>query len=209
MEPPRGGFLRPGSQSNSAFGIKFDRPQRGGQRRGDNRSTSAAHAGKRKHNATVGQLPSSGSDDDDTGFEPGPPGLFPEGVRGPDLPPMNPSYRYGDPSLPVSRYRRQILSLIEDHATTIIVGETGSGKTTQVPQFLFEAGWAENGFSIAITQPRRVAATTVAARVAEEMGCDVGTTVGYVVRFDNAVTAVSSSREVGQAPTRAAARAEG
>ncbi|XP_043687496.1 probable pre-mRNA-splicing factor ATP-dependent RNA helicase DEAH9 [Telopea speciosissima] len=59
--------------------------------------------------------------------------------------------------LPVFKYRTAILYLVETHATTIIVGETGSGKTTQIPQFLKEAGWAEGGRVIACTQPRRLA----------------------------------------------------
>lgn len=86
--------------------------------------------------------------------------------------------------LPITQCRREILYLIETRAVTIVVGETGCGaggdvmtmtdyglgKTTQIPQFLLEAGWAVNGKCVACTQPRRVAAMTVAARVAEERG---------------------------------------
>jgi ATP-dependent RNA helicase DDX35 len=88
-------------------------------------------------------------------------------------------------SLPVAAYRRQILYLLERHATLILLGETGSGKTTQVPQYLLEAGWAEDGHQIACTQPRRAAAASVAARVAEELGSQLGDVVGYSVRFDH------------------------
>jgi ATP-dependent RNA helicase DDX35 len=92
-------------------------------------------------------------------------------------------------ALPIYEHRTQILYLVEHRATTIIVGETGSGKTTQVPQYLYEAGWTSNGNgSIACTQPRRVAAMTVAARVAEEMGCSLGQEVGYAVRFQDVST---------------------
>ncbi|KAG4178247.1 hypothetical protein ERO13_A10G029600v2 [Gossypium hirsutum] len=59
--------------------------------------------------------------------------------------------------LPVYKYRTAILYLAESYATTIVVGETGSGKTTQIPQFLKEAGWADGGRVIACTQPRRQA----------------------------------------------------
>ncbi|KAK6264659.1 hypothetical protein SCA6_020093 [Theobroma cacao] len=59
--------------------------------------------------------------------------------------------------LPVYKYRTSILYLVESHATTIVVGETGSGKTTQIPQYLKEAGWADGGRVIACTQPRRLA----------------------------------------------------
>ncbi|XP_010915577.1 probable pre-mRNA-splicing factor ATP-dependent RNA helicase DEAH9 [Elaeis guineensis] len=87
--------------------------------------------------------------------------------------------------LPVYKYRTAILYLVENHATTIIVGETGSGKTTQIPQYLKEAGWAEGGRVIACTQPRRLAVQSVASRVAEEMGVKLGEEVGYTIRFED------------------------
>ncbi|RLN69110.1 hypothetical protein BBP00_00000552 [Phytophthora kernoviae] len=100
--------------------------------------------------------------------------------------------------LPVSAHREELLFAVETHATTILVGATGSGKTTQVPQYLLEAGWAtprrRSGQSkretprnrvIVCTQPRRVAAVTIAERVAQEMGCQVGEEVGYAVRFED------------------------
>ena len=67
-------------------------------------------------------------------------------------------------------------------------GETGSGKSTQLPQYLAEFGWAENGLKICVTQPRRVAAITLASRVADEMMCKLGDEVGYAVRFDEAIS---------------------
>ena len=69
----------------------------------------------------------------------------------------------------------------------IVVGETGSGKSTQLTQYLYENGWAEEGYSIVCTQPRRIAAQTLASRVALEVGDGrpLGQTVGYTVRFDN------------------------
>lgn len=87
--------------------------------------------------------------------------------------------------LPVFKYRSAILYLVETHATTIIVGETGSGKTTQIPQYLKEAGWADGGRVIACTQPRRLAVQAVASRVAEEMGVKLGEEVGYTIRFED------------------------
>ncbi|XP_072999802.1 probable pre-mRNA-splicing factor ATP-dependent RNA helicase DEAH9 isoform X2 [Typha latifolia] len=87
--------------------------------------------------------------------------------------------------LPVYKYRDAILYLVEHHATTIIVGRRGSGKTTQIPQYLKEAGWAEGGRVIACTQPRRLAVQSVASRVAEEMGVKLGEEVGYTIRFDD------------------------
>ncbi|OMO65287.1 putative ATP-dependent RNA helicase DHX35 protein [Corchorus olitorius] len=87
--------------------------------------------------------------------------------------------------LPVYKYRTSILYLVESHVTTIVVGETGSGKTTQIPQYLKEAGWADGGRVIACTQPRRLAVQAVASRVAEEMGVKLGEEVGYTFRFED------------------------
>ncbi|KAG8816906.1 hypothetical protein FRC19_011718 [Serendipita sp. 401] len=88
--------------------------------------------------------------------------------------------------LPIFRYKRQLLYAVEKYAVTIVVAETGSGKTTQLPQYLYEAGWASKGNVIACTQPRRVAATSVATRVAQEVGSLLGDEVGYTIRFEDA-----------------------
>jgi ATP-dependent RNA helicase DDX35 len=87
--------------------------------------------------------------------------------------------------LPIYKHRRQIIYALEDFGVVIVVGETGSGKSTQIPQYLVESGWAENDFQIVCTQPRRIAAITLAQRVAEEAGTDLGNGVGYSVRFDD------------------------
>ncbi|KAF7799371.1 hypothetical protein EIP86_010603 [Pleurotus ostreatoroseus] len=85
--------------------------------------------------------------------------------------------------LPIAQGREALLREIQENDVTVLVGETGSGKTTQVPQYLLESGSAGSGM-IAVTQPRRVAATSLAARVAAEKCVKVGTLVGYSVRFD-------------------------
>ncbi|PGH14804.1 hypothetical protein AJ79_02820 [Helicocarpus griseus UAMH5409] len=91
-------------------------------------------------------------------------------------------------SLPIYKFRDEIIQAVEDHQIIIIVGETGSGKTTQIPQYLHEAGYTKGGMKIGCTQPRRVAAMSVAARVAEEMGVKVGNEVGYAIRFEDATS---------------------
>ncbi|KAF8440863.1 pre-mRNA splicing factor [Boletus edulis BED1] len=88
-------------------------------------------------------------------------------------------------SLPVYTYREELLDAIKEHQVLIVVAETGSGKTTQLPQYLHEAGYTAGGLKIGCTQPRRVAAMSVAARVAEEMGTKVGYEVGYSIRFED------------------------
>ncbi|KAG9088634.1 Cyclin-dependent kinase catalytic subunit, partial [Ceratobasidium sp. 392] len=88
-------------------------------------------------------------------------------------------------SLPIYTYREQLLESIEAHQVLIVVAETGSGKTTQLPQYLHEAGYTKGGLKVGCTQPRRVAAMSVAARVAEEMGTKVGYEVGYSIRFED------------------------
>ncbi|EME42751.1 hypothetical protein DOTSEDRAFT_26302 [Dothistroma septosporum NZE10] len=91
-------------------------------------------------------------------------------------------------TLPVYQYRQQFLDAVREYQILIIVGETGSGKTTQLPQYLYEDGFAKNGQKIGCTQPRRVAAMSVAARVAEEVGVKLGNEVGYAIRFEDATT---------------------
>ncbi|KAL2753734.1 hypothetical protein ACRALDRAFT_2140253 [Sodiomyces alcalophilus JCM 7366] len=93
--------------------------------------------------------------------------------------------------LPISKHRESLLYLIENHSVTIVVGQTGSGKTTQIPQFLDAAGWTAEGKIIGVTQPRRVAATTVALRVAEEFGCEIGKEVGYSIRFEDVTSSTT------------------
>ncbi|KAI8584118.1 hypothetical protein K450DRAFT_218231 [Umbelopsis ramanniana AG] len=89
-------------------------------------------------------------------------------------------------NLPVFTARDQIIKGVQENETVVIVGETGSGKTTQIPQFLLECGIGSPGRgAIAVTQPRRVAATSLAKRVAEEVGTTLGYRVGYTVRFDD------------------------
>lgn len=87
-------------------------------------------------------------------------------------------------SLPVFRFRNELIKAVRENQLLIVVGDTGSGKTTQVTQYLAEAGFADNGI-IGCTQPRRVAAMSVAKRVAEEVGCELGEEVGYTIRFED------------------------
>ena len=126
--------------------------------------------------------------------------------------------------LPVYQYKKEICHMVAEQEVVLIIGETGSGKSTQIPAYLDEYGLTRqsskkrrlqqqqqerqgpkpqihshsihHGRSICITQPRRVAAMTVAKRVAEEMGCLPGTAVGYRVRFDDC-TDLSASRGAG------------
>ncbi|KAK0119145.1 DEAH-box RNA helicase prp16 [Cadophora gregata] len=86
--------------------------------------------------------------------------------------------------LPAFAVREDLLRVIRDNQVVIVVGETGSGKTTQLTQFLYEDGYARLGM-IGCTQPRRVAAMSVAKRVSEEMECKLGGTVGYAIRFED------------------------
>ncbi|WVR05915.1 hypothetical protein IAU60_002941 [Kwoniella sp. DSM 27419] len=88
-------------------------------------------------------------------------------------------------SLPIYEFRDDLLQAIEDHQVLVVVAETGSGKTTQLPQYLYEAGYCKNGMKVGCTQPRRVAAMSVAARVADEMGVRLGQEVGYSIRFED------------------------
>eukprot|EP00978_Attheya_sp_CCMP212_P004713 scaffold10348_cov54-Attheya_sp.AAC.6 len=88
--------------------------------------------------------------------------------------------------LPVYQFKERLLTAVEENQIVVVEGETGSGKTTQIPQFLVEAGYAEQGQTmVACTQPRRVAATSIASRVADEMDVPLGQEVGYTIRFED------------------------
>lgn len=87
--------------------------------------------------------------------------------------------------LPIHSCKSQILETVRRNQVTIVVGETGSGKTTQIPVFLYEDGYADSGRRIGVTQPRRIAATSVAEFVAKQVGTELGDKVGFKVRFEN------------------------
>ncbi|XP_061637908.1 probable ATP-dependent RNA helicase DHX40 isoform X3 [Phyllopteryx taeniolatus] len=89
--------------------------------------------------------------------------------------------------LPIYKHKAKLVQAVKESPFLLVTGETGSGKTTQLPQYLYQAGFCKNG-KICITQPRRVAAITVAQRVAHEMQCTLGREVGYQVRFDDCTT---------------------
>ncbi|RZF44268.1 hypothetical protein LSTR_LSTR006818 [Laodelphax striatellus] len=87
--------------------------------------------------------------------------------------------------LPIFHCRNQLLYLLENYQTVVLVGETGCGKSTQIPQYLLESGWCQDGKVVGVTEPRRVAAITLATRVAEETQSELGGhVVGYCVRFN-------------------------
>ena len=93
-------------------------------------------------------------------------------------------------SLPIFKLRETIIQAIEENQIMVVVGETGSGKTTQMTQYLAESGFTSRGI-IGCTQPRRVAAMSVAKRVAEEVGCRLGQEVGYTIRFEDCTTSAT------------------
>ncbi|XP_073874475.1 ATP-dependent RNA helicase DHX33 isoform X4 [Macaca fascicularis] len=87
-------------------------------------------------------------------------------------------------SLPIFQARGQLLAQLRNLDNAVLIGETGSGKTTQIPQYLYEGGISRQGI-IAVTQPRRVAAISLATRVSDEKRTELGKLVGYTVRFDD------------------------
>ena len=93
--------------------------------------------------------------------------------------------RYPD-DLPIAQRREELLATIRDNQVVVVAGETGSGKSTQLPKFCLELGRGAKG-RIGHTQPRRIAARAVAERVADELGTELGETIGYAVRFTDRV----------------------
>jgi len=95
-------------------------------------------------------------------------------------------------ALPIRKVRDDLLSVVRSNQVIVIVGETGSGKTTQLTQYLREDGYTKGSDGqrqvVACTQPRRVAAMSVAKRVADEVGCPLGVEVGYSIRFEDCTT---------------------
>ncbi|KAM7350528.1 putative ATP-dependent RNA helicase kurz [Cochliomyia hominivorax] len=89
--------------------------------------------------------------------------------------------------LPILAEEQQVMEVINENNIIIVAGETGSGKTTQIPQFLYEAGYCENGKVLGITEPRRVAAIAMSKRVAQEMNLSEKK-VSYLIRFEGNVT---------------------
>ncbi|KAH8829933.1 P-loop containing nucleoside triphosphate hydrolase protein [Flagelloscypha sp. PMI_526] len=90
-------------------------------------------------------------------------------------------------NLPIYQLRSLLLDAVLKHQVLIVVGDTGAGKSTQIVQYLAEAGYSEKG-RIGCTQPRRIAAMSVAKRVSEEVGCRLGQEVGYTIRFEDCTT---------------------
>jgi len=97
-----------------------------------------------------------------------------------------PQIRYPE-QLPVSQLKDDIAAAIRDHQVVVVAGETGSGKTTQIPKICLQLGRGVRGM-IGHTQPRRLAARTVAERIAEELGTQLGDQIGYAVRFTDKVS---------------------
>lgn len=103
------------------------------------------------------------------------------------------SHRTGDEAiecdyevLPVVDYKEEILTAVRNHQIVIVIGETGSGKTTQIPQFFLDApNLVKSNQRIGVTQPRRIAAITIAQRVSDERSTRLGQEIGYTVRFDD------------------------
>ena len=97
--------------------------------------------------------------------------------------------------LPVFKHRSRIVQAVIDNQVIVITSDTGSGKTTQIPQYLAASEHFKDQ-RIIVTQPRRVAATSVARRVSEEVGCVLGDEVGYAIRFDDTSSSKTMIRYV-------------
>lgn len=86
--------------------------------------------------------------------------------------------------LPIVEFEEKIVEMVDENPVVVVIGETGSGKSTQLSQILHRTGYTKAG-SIAVTQPRRVAAVSVSRRVAQELNVPLGHQVGYAIRFED------------------------
>ena len=171
------GAPKKGAQKNSAQENNADRKNssRGASERNSNASRSNRRGGgtnrARKQSGNKGNQQGGNQQNRPAPrrYEP----LIPEVITYPE-------------ELPVSERREDIMNAIRDNQVVIIAGETGSGKTTQIPKMCLDLGLGEKGL-IGHTQPRRLAARSVAERIAEELGQKIGETVGYQVRFTSEV----------------------
>ncbi|CAM0875960.1 unnamed protein product [Alopecurus aequalis] len=100
------------------------------------------------------------------------------------MPSPSPSRPPTPPVLPISQHEDEIVAAVEANPVIVVIGETGSGKSTQLSQILHRRGYTRRG-AIAVTQPRRVAAVSVSRRVAQELGVSLGDEVGYAIRFED------------------------
>lgn len=165
---PKKGVQKKGAQKNSAQKNNADRKNssRGASERDSNASRSNRRGGGPNRARKQGNQQNRPAP---RRYEP----LIPEVITYPE-------------ELPVSERRDDIMNAIRDNQVVIIAGETGSGKTTQIPKMCLDLGLGEKGL-IGHTQPRRLAARSVAERIAEELGQKIGETVGYQVRFTSEV----------------------
>ncbi|WP_311447020.1 DEAD/DEAH box helicase, partial [uncultured Rothia sp.] len=175
----KNGAPKKGAQKNSAQKNSADRKNssRGASERNSNASRSNRRGGgnnraRKQGNQQGGNQSNQGNQQNRPAprrYEP----LIPEVITYPE-------------ELPVSERRDDIMNAIRDNQVVIIAGETGSGKTTQIPKMCLDLGLGAKGL-IGHTQPRRLAARSVAERIAEELGQKIGETVGYQVRFTSEV----------------------
>lgn len=165
--------VKKGAQKNSAQKNNADRQNssRGASERSSNASRSTRRGGGNNRARTQGNQQGGNQQNRPAPrrYEP----LIPEVITYPE-------------ELPVSERREDIMNAIRDNQVVIIAGETGSGKTTQIPKMCLDLGLGAKGL-IGHTQPRRLAARSVAERIAEELGQKIGETVGYQVRFTSEV----------------------
>lgn len=164
---------KPAGKNTEKNAVKNGAPKKGAQKNNVDRKNSSNASRSNRRGGGTGRARKQGNQQQNRPaprrYEP----FIPEVITYPE-------------ELPVSERRDDIMNAIRDNQVVIIAGETGSGKTTQIPKMCLELGLGEKGL-IGHTQPRRLAARSVAERIAEELGQKIGETVGYQVRFTSEV----------------------